>query len=360
MSDLRQRLTRHIHAIWQTPGLISTLLLPLSWLVTGFVHLKSWRFRSRTHTRPVTLPVVVVGNLMVGGTGKTPVVIALVQELKKLGWRPGVISRGYGANIPRTQARCGVSPLSPDTFGDEPSLIASATGVPVAVHPTRNLALSTLHAQWPEVDIVIADDGLQHLALARDYEIVVQDARGLGNGRVLPAGPLREPRSRLARVDLIISNTSDTPSDEAVTNQHRNKPLPGLPAHVPVIRMQLQPVSCTHLVSGQVVSWPQWRQDNGNTALSAVAAIGQPERFFGMLQRQGLMLEECIALPDHDDFSHPPFDRLSTRLILVTDKDAVKRLGLNDERLWSVQVKPRFSDEAWVQHLHQTIKSRYP
>lgn len=303
------------------------------------------------------MPVIVVGNLMVGGTGKTPVVIALVQGLQKLGWTPGVISRGYGARLPEDQARCAMPPLDPALFGDEPSLIAAATGVPVAVHPRRTLALSALHQQWPDVDVVVADDGLQHLALARDIEIVVQDARGLGNGRLLPAGPLREPRSRLASVDLIISNTSATDDQEAVTNRHRHKPVPGVPAHVPALRMQLQPVSCTHLLTGQVMAWGQWRQTHGTTPLAAVAAIGQPERFFGMLRRLGLSLEQCISLPDHDNFSHPPFARLAAPLIVITDKDAVKCRHLNDPRLWSVQVAPRFSDETWVQQIHQRLKS---
>lgn len=359
MLNFRQNITRRIHAIWQTPGLISTFLLPLSWIVSLFVQIKAWRYRRSPDIRPAPLPIVVVGNLMVGGTGKTPVVIALVHGLQKLGWKPGVISRGYGARLPKNQARCGITPLNPAEFGDEPSLIAAATGVPVAVHPQRNLALSALHGHWPEVDIVISDDGLQHLALARDFEIVVQDARGLGNGRILPAGPLREPRRRLQTVDLIISNSSHTGNEEAVSNPHRLKPLPELPGHVPVVRMQLQPVSCTHLASDQVVPWHQWRQAHLEASKGAVAAIGQPERFFGMLRRQGIALEQCIALPDHDRFEHPPFAKMSASIILVTDKDAVKCKTLNDHRLWSVQVLPRFSDERWVQHLHEAIKSRY-
>ncbi|MGE4124194.1 MAG: tetraacyldisaccharide 4'-kinase [Pusillimonas sp.] len=354
---LRQRLTQKIHTIWQTPGLTSTLLLPLSWLVWLFVRGKQHRWQKCPPDRVAPMPVIVVGNLMVGGTGKTPVVIALVQGLQKLGWTPGVISRGYGARQPDDQARCGVAPLDPALYGDEPSLIAAATGAPVAVHPKRTLALLALHSQRPDVDVVIADDGLQHLALARDLEIVVQDARGLGNGRLLPAGPLREPRDRLATVDLIISNISATDNQEAVTNPHRHKTLPGLPHQVPAIRMQLQPISCTHLLTGETMTWHQWRQRHGTTPVAAVAAIGQPERFFGMLRHLGLNLGQCIGLPDHDDFSRAPFSRMAASLILVTDKDAVKCRHLNDPRLWSVQVAPRFSDETWVQHIHQRLKS---
>lgn len=355
--NLRQRLTERIHSLWQTPGLTSTLLLPLSWLVWVFVILKRRRWQRNPAPRPSGLPVIVVGNIMVGGTGKTPVVIALVKGLQQLGWQPGVISRGYGARPVGEQPRTGTAPLDAADFGDEPSLIAAATGVPVAIHPKRALALETLHKHWPQVNVVIADDGLQHLALGRDIEIVVQDARGLGNGRLLPAGPLREPRSRLHSVDLIISNMTATTGQEAVTNRHRHKALPGLPPQVPLVRMQLQPVSCTHLGSGEIVPWQQWRQRYGQARISAVAAIGQPERFFGMLRHQGLSLEKTLALPDHDSFDHPPFDRLDTTLILVTDKDAVKCRRHHDSRLWSVQVSPRFSDDGWVQRVHQQLKS---
>ena len=352
----RQRLTQRIHALWQTPGLVSTLLLPLSWLVGLVIKAKQRRWQRQPPERVAPVPVIVVGNLMVGGTGKTPVVIALVQGLQKLGWTPGVISRGYGARMPKDQARCAVSPLDPALFGDEPSLIAAATRAPVAVHPKRTLALSTLHQLRPDVNVVISDDGLQHLALARDLEIVVQDGRGLGNGRLLPAGPLREPRSRLAHVDLIINNISTINDQEAVTNPHRHKPQPGLPPHVPALQMQLHPVSCTHLLTGTVVAWPLWRQTHGTRPLAAVAAIGQPERFFAMLRGLGLNLGQCIGLPDHDGFSDPPFERMTASLILITDKDAVKCRRLGDVRLWSVQVAPRFSDETWVQHIHQRLK----
>lgn len=358
--SFRQRLVGRVHDIWQTPGLISTLLLPLSWLVWLFVVLKRKRWQKQPPARPAQVPVIVVGNLVVGGTGKTPVVIALVKGLQARGWHPGVISRGYGAQPAGADARAGTAPLDPARFGDEPSLIASATGVPVAVHPKRALALSTLLRQWPEVDIVISDDGLQHLALARDIEVVVQDARGLGNGRLLPAGPLREPRSRLNTVDLIITNATAADTREAVTNPHRHKPVPGMPAHVPQLRMQLQPVSCTHLQTGEVIPWARWRQRFATARIGAVAAIGQPERFFGMLRRLGVTLDATLALPDHDTYNNPPFDKLGTALILVTDKDAVKCLPTTDARLWSVQVSPRFSDEQWVERLHRQLQSRSP
>src|SRR5690606_16068633 len=178
-------------------GLISTLLSPLSWVARAFIARKRLRYQRKPGlSHQSRLPVIIVGNIYVGGTGKTPVVIALVQSLQARGWRPGVISRGYGAKVGK-HARTGQGQLDPALFGDEPALIAQATQVPVAVHPKRALALLELQETYPQVDVIVADDGLQHLALGRDLEIVVQDGRGIGNGRVLPAGPLREPASRL-------------------------------------------------------------------------------------------------------------------------------------------------------------------
>src|SRR5690606_15033938 len=150
--------------------------------------------------------------LLVGGTGKTPVVIAVIKSLQARGWTPGVVSRGYGVKI-GTEPRSGQGELPAADFGDEPSLIAASTGAAIAVHPQRNLARQALAESFPDVDVVVSDDGLQHLGLSRDVEIIVQDARGIGNGRLLPAGPLREPASKLSEVDFIIDNSIEPKSD---------------------------------------------------------------------------------------------------------------------------------------------------
>ncbi len=329
-----------VHAMWQRKGLASTLLLPLSWLVRLAVLDKRKRFQARPDPAPQeTRPVIVVGNILVGGTGKTPVVIALAKALQAKGWRPGVISRGYGVKL-KGAPRTGQGRLDAAGFGDEPALIARATGAPLAVHPQRNRALQALVRAYPDVDVVVSDDGLQHLALRRDIEIVVQDARGLGNGRLLPAGPLREPADKLNHVDYVITNLAAGQSAP-----------PSLDIAARQLTMDLHPERLVHLVSGRSTTWPEWLAREAGDSIAAVAAIGQPERFFSMLRSQGLTLSATIALPDHDDYSHPPFSALTAKHILITAKDAVKCAHFDDPRLWVVTVAPQFSDPGWLDGL---------
>ncbi len=178
---------------WQHGGWLSTLLRPLSALTGWAVARKRSRYRQgRLPAYRAPVPVVVIGNVYVGGTGKTPMVIATVEGLRARGYTPGVVSRGYGVKV-GPQPRVGTGALEADRYGDEPALIARATGAPVSVHPKRALAAQALLQAHPQVDVIVSDDGLQHLALARDIEIVVQDERGVGNGRLLPAGPCANP-----------------------------------------------------------------------------------------------------------------------------------------------------------------------
>jgi tetraacyldisaccharide 4'-kinase len=286
---------------------------------------------------------VIVGNIIVGGTGKTPVVIALVEALVARGWHPGVVSRGYGVKL-KGRAKVGQGQLDAPAFGDEPALIARSTGAPLAVHPARVLAVQALIRAHPEVDVIISDDGLQHLALRRDIEIVVQDARGLGNGRMLPAGPLREPACKLGEVDYLITNL--------VANQSA-PPALAIPARQ--FCMSLRPERLVHLASGLSATWPEWLARHATGAIAAVAAIGQPERFFSMLRTQGLKLDAAIALPDHDPYNTSPFTALGTDLILITAKDAVKCARFDDPRIWVVNVAPQFSDTGWLDGLNEKL-----
>jgi tetraacyldisaccharide 4'-kinase len=335
-----------IHAAWQRKGVTSTLLWPLSWIVRAAIARKRLRYRRQPQlTYHTDIPVVVVGNIYVGGTGKTPIVIALVQALQAMGWHPGVVSRGYGAAIGK-KPRAGRGELLARHFGDEPALIARATQAPVAVHPSRVAAVRKLRLEYPDVDIIVADDGLQHLALGRDMEIVVQAARGVGNGRVLPAGPLREPPSRLRYVDVII------------TNLEAGQPEPpSLPSPARQLTMRLEPERVVHLVTGEAMDWPAWLAAHQGASVSAVAAIGRPERLFAMLRASGLELSNTLPLPDHHDYADSPLDNLTADCILITAKDAVKCERFKDGRLWVVHAATRFSDPGWMADTDAMLRS---
>lgn len=335
-----------IHRLWQGKGLASTLLLPLSWLTHLAVRYKRQRHLGSSDPDPADgRPVVVVGNIIVGGTGKTPVVIALVKALSASGWRPGVVSRGYGINL-KGHPRVGQGQLDAAAFGDEPALIARHTGAPLAIHPSRVLAVQALVRAHPDVDVIVSDDGLQHLALRRDIEIVVQDARGLGNGRLLPAGPLREPADKLDHIDFLITNLA---AGEAAP--------PNLAIPAQQLCMSLCPERIVHLASGRDATWPEWLARHAHGAIAAVAAIGQPERFFAMLRAQGLKLDTALALPDHDPYIRSPFEALSASVILVTAKDAVKCARFDDPRIWVVNVAPQFSEPGWLDGLNGKLRA---
>ncbi|NYT37072.1 tetraacyldisaccharide 4'-kinase [Allopusillimonas soli] len=346
MNGVIERLHTSLQSAWQHKGMLSNLLYPLSLIsraVAEYRRVRISRDPGRVCIGPV--PVIVVGNIYVGGTGKTPVVIALAQSLRRQGWRPGIISRGYGVRV-GTHPRCGQGSLDAARFGDEPALIAAATGAPVSVHPRRCLALGAMIAHYPAVNVVIADDGLQHHALGRHVEILVQDARGTGNGRMLPAGPLREPPDRIASVDLVVTNLG--PADTPPT-------MPVEPAQMVVMR--LTPASAEHLVSGTTMPWDAWLAKHGCAPAAAVAAIGNPARYFSMLRESGVTLSECIALPDHDDYAQPPFSQIDAECILITAKDAVKCRKVRDDRLWVVHAAPRFSDPAWTRRIDERLRA---
>jgi tetraacyldisaccharide 4'-kinase len=256
------------------------------------------------------VPVVVIGNLTAGGTGKTPVTIAIVESLRRRGYTPGVVSRGYGGSQ-KEPVLLDDSP-DPAVVGDEPCLIR-ASGVAVAVGRDRPAAAKLLIAAG--CNVVIADDGLQHYALARDVEICVIDGvRRFGNGRLLPAGPLREPLSRLEQMDFRICNGG------AVA-----------PGDTP---MQLQGGQVSALVDGQ--SKPI--ADFTGQDVHAVAAIGHPQRFFASLRSQGLQVIEH-PFPDHHAFVPADLAFNDDRPVLMTEKDAVKCQLFAQPHWWAVPVR---------------------
>lgn len=333
-------LTRWVHAQWQKKGCVARLLYPLSLITARIV-----RQRQKHRVKPapsVFPPIIIVGNILVGGAGKTPVVIALCKALKAQGFCPGVISRGYGVKIGPT-AQSGRPPLDPALVGDEPSLIAAEAQVPIGVHPDRLLAVQALLELAPETDVIIADDGLQHYALPRDLEIIVQDERGVGNGWLLPAGPLREEPQRLQTVDWVI--------------QHG--PAPNAQA---AVYMRLSPTVFEHLATGQRIPVAQWLATH-DTDCQAYAAIGQPQRFFNQLSALGIRLNQTIALADHASLDSADLQRFHDGPILTTTKDGIKLAYgplRSDPRFWLLHVEAVFDPADWLTTLVRQIKRFQP
>jgi tetraacyldisaccharide 4'-kinase len=308
---------------WLRRGPLACALWPLSLPFRAVSGVRARLYRAGLlPSQRLPVPVLVVGNIFIGGTGKTPLTIWLAETLRAAGFTPGIISRGHGGEggAPR--------PVTADSLaaevGDEPLLIAQRTGCPVMVGRDRPAAGRALLAAHPEVDVLVSDDGLQHYALQRDIEIVLFDGRGAGNGWLLPAGPLRELVSR--RRDFTVVNTPLlTPQLAAAVG--------GAP-----FRMQL---------AGQVAERLAQRTERTPLAalagkrIVAAAGIGNPGRFFSMLRDQGLDFAE-LALPDHHDFLDRPFAQVDADIILITEKDAVKCGQIenlkNDPRLWVVPV----------------------
>jgi tetraacyldisaccharide 4'-kinase len=337
-SRLEARLTR----AWQTRGPLACALWPLSLLFRALSALRALLYRRGllASTR-LPVPVIVVGNIFIGGTGKTPLTIWLVQALRDAGLHPGVISRGHGsaghgADRGATHAPRPVTPDStPQQVGDEPLLIAQRSGCPVVVGRDRAAAGRALLAAHPEVNVLITDDGLQHYALQRDVEIVLFDGRGTGNGWLLPAGPLREPAWR--RRDFTVINAADAPA------ALRTAVAPHGAAGAPLFQMVLGGEHAERL-SRRSERMPLTLLAATAPRIVAAAGIGNPARFFALLTAAGLRFTE-LPLPDHHDFLDQPFAGLNADIILITEKDAVKCAQIenlkDDPRLWVVPVTAR-------------------
>jgi tetraacyldisaccharide 4'-kinase len=318
---------------------MEALLRPVEAAFTTAVRLRAALYAAGLKRRiALPVPVVVIGNVTVGGTGKTPLLIWLAARLRERGYSPGIISRGYGGRSTTWPRR--VAPgADPREVGDEPVLIADRTGAPVAVGPDRVAAgRLLLSAPTPAIDVLLSDDGLQHYRLARAVEIAVVDGkRGLGNGRCLPAGPLREPPARLARVDAVVVNGGDGAVEA------------GLLEGRPIFRAALAPTG-VHALAARDGAGPDAARapadfgDRDIRALAdfvgrrvhAVAGIGHPERFFEMLEQHGLEVVRH-ALPDHAEILPSDVD-YGGEPVLVTEKDAVKCRAFPVENVWCVAV----------------------
>lgn len=301
---LSARLSAALQRQWwiSPPTLTAQALRPLAGLYAQLARLQRWRQRPQA----LDLPVVVVGNLIVGGAGKTPTTIAVVRLLRAFGWHPGVVSRGHGR---RSEGIVAVSRDSRSAdCGDEPLLIRLRTGMPVMVGADRVATAKALCAAHPQVDIIVADDGLQHHRLARDLEIIVFDERGAGNHLLLPAGPLREALpGRTPAQTLVLYNAP------RVTTH-----LPGWMAS----RHLKGLVPLAAWWQGQAADPAHWQVLRESPVL-AVAGMAAPERFFAMLRERGLTQLQALALPDHHPFDTLPWSA-STADVIVTEKDAVK------------------------------------
>ena len=249
-------------------------------------------------TNRVRAKVIVVGNVVTGGAGKTPVVMALVMHLQARGWHVGVVSRGYGRSS--TDCREVLDNSTADEVGDEPALVKSTCHAPVFVAAKRFEAATALLAIYPETQIIVCDDGLQHHALHRDLEICVFDDRGVGNGFLLPAGPLREPWPR--PTDLVLHTGVQASSVRDAFTARR-----ALASYALRVDSRSMPLS-----------------ELRGKPLLAVAAIAQPEAFFNMLRDQGLSLAKTMALPDHYNFQHWVRPAVKSHTLVCTEKDAVK------------------------------------
>ncbi|MBT3673424.1 MAG: tetraacyldisaccharide 4'-kinase [Porticoccaceae bacterium] len=303
------------------------LLAPLSWLFSLISAVRRLILQRLYQGRPFSVPVAVVGNISVGGSGKTPLIIALVKALNKLGYTAGVISRGYGGAASAYPLR--VTTGTPvDQSGDEPLLIAQSCGCPVVVDPDRVRAVEFLLHET-SCDIVLSDDGLQHYRLHRDIEIAVVDAtRGLGNGRMLPSGALRESPSRLSQVDFVVLNGSgaDIAAEIGLVGAHQ---------------IELQALGLRNIASNLIVPVNAWE---GGVKVHAVCGIGHPERFAQTLKELGF---EVIlsSVNDHQHLSDDDLEFGDDLPMIITSKDAVKYRGVIPDNLWVLEVEMSISED---------------
>ncbi len=322
MSKALERWSNSLQSLWYSDRPIPVGLKLAAKAYAGLRWLNGWPWRAGwRHSAELKVPVIVVGNISVGGTGKTPLVLALVEHLRERGMRPGVVSRGYGRK--RRGLRRVTADSSASEVGDEPILIARRAKVPVAVAVRRVEAVRLLLAK-AEVDVVIADDGLEHHELPRQVEIVVVDgARGFGNGQLLPAGPLRAPLKRLDQVDLLVANGGSGQG---------------------AFPMRLEPERLQRFRDGVEINlgWLRGR------AVRAVAGIGHPERFFALLEELGAQLLQAEALPDHASAERLRGALLGSGPVLLTEKDAAKLTPSAEEAdIYVLGVQAHLSADFW-------------
>ena len=314
-------MSAHAPAHWSRRGALACLLLALSLLFMVLAAARRALFRAKLlRSERLPVPVIVVGNIAVGGSGKTPVVAWLAEALRAAGFHPGIVSRGYGGSVDSVA----VVPADGDAarFGDEPVLLARLTGCPLAVGRNRPAAGRALLAAHPDVDVLISDDGLQHYALERDIEIIVVDEQVMGNGWRLPAGPLREGVGRLAQADLVIAHGGLSAHVRAATGA------------VPVVPMQLAGDTLERIDGSERRPLAAF----AGQRVHAVAGIGRPQRFFDQLAAAGLQVVGH-AFPDHHPYAPHDLDFGDDAPRILTAKDAVKCAAFAPADTWVLPVR---------------------
>ncbi|WP_192022885.1 MULTISPECIES: tetraacyldisaccharide 4'-kinase [Shewanella] len=324
-----------VNKIWYQGHPAKWLLMPLSWLFGLITWLRRLGFSlgiKQAETLPV--PVIVVGNITAGGSGKTPTVIYLIDLLRQHGYKPGVISRGYGVKINGVKA-VNLTDKAVDV-GDEPAMIVARTNVPMVVGAKRIDAAQKLLSDF-DVDVIISDDGLQHYALARDIELAIVDGqRRYGNECLIPAGPLREGIWRLNTIDWVINNGGSAQNDE--------------------VAMQLAPCSLTRVDSAASSNTSSWQSEPA----VAMAGIGNPQRFFDSLCALGYDIVQTHEFEDHQAFDKQALAQLSEEHpLIMTEKDAVKCRDFAQQNWWYLPVNAKLNksfDQAFLNRLEQVVK----
>ena len=309
MSQWLERLWYGRPALW--------FLRPFSWLFQAVSSIRRW-FLSRFIQKNTSIPIIIVGNISVGGVGKTPLVIAIANFFKQQGFRPAIVSRGYGATLSEFPHQIHLHQDTAIEVGDEPLLIAEKTGCPVVIDPKRNRAVEFLQQQY-QPSLIISDDGLQHYAMARSVEIIVIDGkRGLGNGYCLPAGPLREAPIRLNESDFLVVNGGEWPK---------------------AFSMRIQPKGICSIQDGHAIDSIE------QSVFAAVAGIGHPQRFFDSLQQLGLSFKHYV-FPDHYQYSEKDLAFSETKIIM-TEKDAVKCRSIVGSNAYALAIEAELPDSFW-------------
>lgn len=341
------RFGERLSQAWYTSAYWPLLLAPLSLIYSLALHLISF---FRKPPPPSAVPVIVVGNITAGGTGKSPLVSYLVRYFESKGLRAGIVSRGYGINIPSSEVRLVSLDSEASHVGDEPLMLKRLLGCDIALCPQRSLAVAALESIG--VDVVISDDGLQHHAMYRDIELCVVDgARGLGNQWLLPVGPLREPKSRLASVDAVVFNGANSLGSAELSEFLARH-------HVSTSRMELVPHNFINVDTGIQVSLEQFKSGIAEKQLSAVAAIGNPQRFFDTLDQLNLDVQLAKPFPDHYAFSADDFSEMRGAIVM-TEKDAAKCSALGLKDAWFLRVQPELQDKLGDRLYNQLVeKSR--